>query len=79
MAKRGAAGIVRGASAEAANAALFAIEQRFGVPPGPLIAIWGMETGFGAFIGNQTPCRRWQRWPMIAGGPNTSPTSSMRP
>ena len=29
------------------------IEQRFGVPPGPLLAIWGMETGFGSQRGNQ--------------------------
>src|SRR5262245_4050199 len=41
-------------SLKAANAALFAsIEERFGVPPGPLIATWGMETGFGTFMGNQ--------------------------
>ena len=55
MAKRGAAGIVaKGRQLKAANAALFAnIEKRYGVPPGPLLAIWGMETGFGAFTGNQ--------------------------
>src|SRR5262249_21780608 len=55
MAKRGAAAIAaKGKSLKAANAALFAsIEERFGVPPGPLIAIWGMETGFGTFTGNQ--------------------------
>src|SRR5436189_181258 len=36
------------------HAALFAsLEQRYGVPPGPLIAIWGMETGFGSQRGNQ--------------------------
>ena len=29
------------------------IQQRYGVPPGPLIAIWGMETGFGSQRGNQ--------------------------
>ncbi len=29
------------------------IQQRFGVPPGPLLAIWGMETGFGRSRGNQ--------------------------
>jgi len=54
MAKRGANGIVaKGRQLKAANAALFAsIEKRFGVPPGPLLAIWGMETGFGAFTGN---------------------------
>ena len=28
------------------------IEARYGVPPGPLIAIWGMETAFGGFQGN---------------------------
>ena len=39
---------------KAANAALFvSIENAFGVPGGPLIAIWGIETGFGAFLGNQ--------------------------
>ena len=27
--------------------------QRYGVPPGPLLAIWGMETGFGSQRGNQ--------------------------
>jgi membrane-bound lytic murein transglycosylase B len=55
MAKRGAAGIAaRGKSLKNANAALFAsIEKRYGVPAGPLIAIWGMETGFGRFTGNQ--------------------------
>ena len=36
------------------NAALFAsIEQRYGVPAGPLIAIWGMESAFGSQRGNQ--------------------------
>jgi len=55
MAKRGAAGIIaRGRSLKKANAALFAaLERRYGVPPGPLLAIWGMETGFGGFMGNQ--------------------------
>ena len=55
MAKRGAAAIAaKGKSLKATNAALFAsIENAFGVPAGPLIAIWGMETGFGAFMGNQ--------------------------
>lgn len=55
MAKRGAATIVaRGRSLKNSQAALFAsIEQRYGVPPGPLIAIWGMETGFGSQRGNQ--------------------------
>ena len=55
MRKRGAAGIVqRGRKMLASNRSLFNnIEQRFGVPPGPLIAIWGMETGFGGFMGDQ--------------------------
>jgi len=36
------------------HAALFSsIEQKYGVPPGPLIAIWGMETAFGTQHGNQ--------------------------
>lgn len=55
MEKRGSKTIVsRGKKQKAANAAMFAkIEQRYGVPAGPLIAIWGMETGFGSFLGNQ--------------------------
>src|ERR1043166_5787463 len=48
LAKRGASTIVaRGRARQWSQAALFAsIQQRYGVPPGPLIAIWGMETGF---------------------------------
>lgn len=55
MAKRGASTIVaRGRSLKQSNAALFAsLEQRYGVPAGPLIAIWGMETAFGTQRGNQ--------------------------
>ncbi len=55
LAKRGAATIVaRGRALKRSQGALFAsIEQRYGVPPGPLIAIWGMETGFGSQRGNQ--------------------------
>lgn len=55
MAKRGAPAIAsRGRSMKASNAALFSsIEKRYGVPAGPLIAIWGMETAFGGFMGNQ--------------------------
>jgi membrane-bound lytic murein transglycosylase B len=55
LAKRGAPTIVaRGRSLKQSQAALFAsIQQRYGVPPGPLIAIWGMETGFGSQHGNQ--------------------------
>jgi membrane-bound lytic murein transglycosylase B len=55
LAKRGAATIVaRGRSLKHSQGAMFAsIQQRYGVPPGPLIAIWGMETGFGSQRGNQ--------------------------
>jgi membrane-bound lytic murein transglycosylase B len=55
MVKRGSAAIVaRGRSLKQSNAALFAsIQQRYGVPPGPLIAIWGMESAFGTQRGNQ--------------------------
>ena len=55
LAKRGASSIVaRGRAMKQSHAALFAsLEQRYGVPPGPLIAIWGMETGFGSQRGNQ--------------------------
>ncbi|HEX7923010.1 MAG TPA: lytic murein transglycosylase [Bradyrhizobium sp.] len=56
MAKRGSATIVaRGRSLKQSQAALFtSIQQRYGVPPGPLIAIWGMESGFGSQRGNQS-------------------------
>jgi membrane-bound lytic murein transglycosylase B len=55
LAKRGASTIVaRGRSLKQSQAALFAsIQARYGVPPGPLLAIWGMETGFGSQRGNQ--------------------------
>lgn len=55
MKKRGASTIVaRGRQLKHSQAALFAsLERRYGVPPGPLLAIWGMETGFGAIHGNQ--------------------------
>lgn len=55
MEKRGAATIVaRGKKLKAQNAQLFAkIEKRYGVPAGPLIAIWGMETAFGSYMGKQ--------------------------
>jgi membrane-bound lytic murein transglycosylase B len=55
MARRGGPAIAaRGRGLKHSQAALFSsIEQRYGVPPGPLIAIWGFETGFGAVHGNQ--------------------------
>jgi membrane-bound lytic murein transglycosylase B len=59
LAKRGGSAIVvRGRALKRSNAALFtSIQQRFGVPPGPLLAIWGMETGFGSSRGNQNDSR----------------------
>jgi membrane-bound lytic murein transglycosylase B len=55
LAKRGASTIVaRGRALKQSQAPLFAsIQQRYGVPPGPLLAIWGMETAFGSQHGNQ--------------------------
>lgn len=55
MQKRGGQVIIsRGKKMKQQNAALFtSIERRFGVPAGPLIAIWGMETGFGGFMGKE--------------------------
>jgi membrane-bound lytic murein transglycosylase B len=55
LAKRGGSAIAaRGRALKQSNAALFAsIQQRYGVPPGPLLAIWGMETAFGSQHGNQ--------------------------
>ncbi|MFZ1814906.1 MAG: lytic murein transglycosylase [Rhizobiaceae bacterium] len=52
--KRGAAAIVsKGRNLKKQNIALFQkIEARYGVPAGPLLAIWGMETGFGGFTGD---------------------------
>ncbi|MCM2294375.1 lytic murein transglycosylase [Allorhizobium sp. BGMRC 0089] len=55
MQKRGGQSIItRGRAMKRANAALFrSIEHRYGVPAGPLIAIWGMETGFGSYMGHE--------------------------
>ena len=55
LAKRGGPAIVaKGRSLKQSQGALFSsIQQRTGVPPGPLLAIWGMETGFGSQRGNQ--------------------------
>ena len=55
MKKRGANQIIaQGRKLKDKHAALFAqIDKRYGVPAGPLLAIWGMETGFGAISGKQ--------------------------
>lgn len=54
MQVRGGAAIAQsGKSMKRQNAKLFAsIERRYGVPAGPLIAIWGMESQFGKNMGN---------------------------
>ena len=54
MQVRGAGAIVKkGKSYKQSNGKLFAqLERRYGVPAGPLLAIWGMETGFGRGLGN---------------------------
>ena len=48
LAKRGGSAIAaRGRALKHSDAALFAsIQQRYGVPPGPLIAIWGTPIFF---------------------------------
>ena len=55
MQRRGAATIIsKGRSLKKSNASLFnQIERQYGVPPGVLLAIWGMETGFGSYMGKQ--------------------------
>jgi len=55
MQRRGGKAIAqKGKQMKRQNAQLLAsIESRFGVPAGPLLAIWGMETGFGGFMGDQ--------------------------
>ena len=55
MQRRGASTIIsKGRSLKKSNAALFdRIERQYGVPPGVILAIWGMETGFGSYMGKQ--------------------------
>ena len=55
MRRRGGSAIIsKGRSLKKSNAALFdKIERSYGVPAGVLLAIWGMETGFGASMGKQ--------------------------
>jgi lytic murein transglycosylase len=54
MQVRGADTIVaQGRKRKTQNASFYqALEQRYGVPAGPLLAIHGMETGFGGFMGD---------------------------
>jgi membrane-bound lytic murein transglycosylase B len=55
MKRRGGASIIaKGRSLKKSNAAMFSkIESQYGVSPGVLLAIWGMETGFGGYMGKQ--------------------------
>ena len=78
LAKRGGAAIVaKGRQLKQSQGALFAsIQQRYGVPPGPLLAIWGMETGFGSQRGNQNMLASSRRLPMTAGARSISPNTS---
>ena len=49
-------------------AAAFArAEKEYGVPPAVIAAFWGLESDFGANMGNCRRCARWCRWPMTAG------------
>ena len=78
MAKRGGRTIAsKGKSLKRSNAALFQrIEARYGVPAGPLIAIWGMETGFGSYMGNQNTLLAVATLRLVtAAAPSTSPLS----
>lgn len=54
MQKRGANAIVsKGKRLKKQHQQLFnSLERQYGVPPGVILAIWGMETGFGGFMGN---------------------------
>jgi len=53
--RRGGNAIIRiGKQKKRENSRILAdIEARYGVPPGPIMAIWGMETGFGRFMGGE--------------------------
>ena len=53
MAKRGGPSIIARGKGMKGQPMFASIERTYGVPPGPLLAIWGMETGFGAVKGNQ--------------------------
>ena len=39
------------------------IEQQYGVPGAVIVAIWGLETDFGADPANSRPSARWPHWP----------------
>ena len=59
MKKRGADYIVKkGRKLKKENAELLKqIERKYGVPPGIIIAIWGMESGFGRYTGKMNVVR----------------------
>ena len=80
LAKRGGSTIVaRGRALKQSNAALFtSIQQRFGVPPGPVLAIWGWRRVSEGRAEIRTSYRRWRLSPTTAVARPISPTSSMR-
>ena len=71
--------LARGQQHAAANTArsFSRIEQQFGVPGAVIVAIWGLETDFGADNGNSRPSARWPRWPTIAAGRTNSAASCL--
>lgn len=74
MQVRGANTIVsQGRKRKARNAGFYnSLEQQYGVPAGVLLAIHGMETGFGGFMGSLTVVSAITTWPMIAVVPDFS-------
>ena len=68
--------VSKGRSLLQKHAALFKrIEQKYGVPGPVLVAIWGLETDFGSYLGNFSTIRAWRRSPMIAAAPKDSAPS----
>ena len=52
------------------------IEARFGVPGPVLVAIWGLETEYGAALGKYSTSARSRRWPTTAAGARSTRRSS---
>ena len=62
------------------QATLDRVEKRFGVPPEIIIAIWGLETNYGAdTAASSRSCARWPRWPTTAAARHSSPGSCSTP
>ena len=55
------------------------IEQRYGVPGPVLVAIWGLETDYGAGLAAIRRSARWRRSPTsVAGRKSIAPSSLTR-